>query len=396
MSSSLPFITLLPKREKSLINRHPWVFSGAIAKLPPKLANGDAVDVLAADGRWLGTGFYSPKSQISVRIFDFEAQGSAHTTAAYWAAKIANALHLRQQYVATAATNAYRLLHAEGDWVPGLIADVYANVLVVQIGTKGMQLIWPLLAEAFAALGFAHIYLKVDKGAHQVEGVTLAEGWAADKKPKGALQILENGLKFQVDILNGQKTGFFLDQRDARLLLKQYAPGRKVLNTFSYSGGFSIYALAGGATAAVSVDVSAEAIALADANAKLNGMEAQHTGITSDVFEYLDKMDETFDMIVLDPPAFAKRSADAQRAARGYKQLNLAAFRKIKQGGIVFTFSCSHHIDRDLFRKIVFSAAADSGRQVRILHQTTQSPDHPISIYHPEGEYLKGLVLEVS
>jgi 23S rRNA (cytosine1962-C5)-methyltransferase len=279
-------------------------------------------------------------------------------------------------------------VHAEGDYFPGLIIDAYNETAVVQFRTTGAWYLRETVRDALLSLGFKHVFSKSPAYSNWTQG------WLGDAGPQHTI-VLENGLKFSVDLIKGQKTGFFLDQRENRILLSTYSLNKKVLNCFSYTGGFSMYALAGGAKTVSSVDISKDAIENAKLNAEINGFTNRHEGIAADCFEYLRKIEEEFNLIVLDPPAFCKDIRSVPQASRGYKDINLSAMKKIKSGGILFTFSCSQHISRDLFQKIVFGAATDSGRKVRILHQLGQGPDHPINIYHPEGDYLKGLVLEV-
>lgn len=388
-------ITLRRGKEESLDRFHPWVFSGAVAVLPEGIVEGDDVRVVTHDGRLIGTGHFQIGS-IAVRILDF---GDTPLDAPFYASRLADALRLRQALgLVRNDNNAYRLVHGEGDFVPGLVVDVYGHTAVMQAHSAGIHRARNIIAAALVALPDAHIdnvYYKSD--------TTLP--YKADLAPvndyiigsySGSVAI-ENGLQFNIDWLKGQKTGFFLDQRDNRQLLRSLARGRKVLNTFCYTGGFSVYALAGGAQSVDSVDSSAKAITLTDANIALNfGIEAPHRSFAVDAFKFLDNMErDAYDMIVLDPPAFAKHRGAIRNALRGYQRINAAAIARIAPGGILFTFSCSQAISREQFRLAVFSAAASTGRKVRILHQLTQPADHPVNIYHPEGEYLKGLVLYV-
>ncbi len=382
-------------RDRSVINRHPWIFSGGVKQLPDA-QNGDIVQVLDNQGNRLAYGFFSPQSQIVCRLFEFTNQEIDFQTEAYWHRKIRVAYELRRQYVLHAQTNACRLLHAEGDFLPGVIADLYDDLVVIQLLVKGSEKIVPYLISGLQQLGVKYIYLKNKHNPGFREEVMLENGFLTNSILTEPKTILENGLKFTIDFEKGQKTGFFLDQRDNRALLQTYTQGKKVLNAFSYTGGFSVYALAGGAAEVHSVDISKEAVQMAEENSILNfGKTPAHRAVAEDCFEYLKTTQEAYDVIVLDPPAFAKNARSVPNASRGYKELNLKAFKKIKPGGILLTFSCSQNIDRDLFRKIVFSAAADARRNVRILHQLTQPTDHPVNIFHPEGEYLKGLVLHV-
>ncbi|RYD83340.1 MAG: class I SAM-dependent rRNA methyltransferase [Sphingobacteriales bacterium] len=392
-----PILQLKPKRDKAILQRHPWIFSGALAK-PVKAEEGDIVEVQSADGKILGYGFFSSKSQISCRMFEWNDNEIApdFETVDYWQNKLQKAYNLRKSQVISHETNTYRLIHAEGDFLPGLIIDIYANVAVAQILIKGIEKRKAFLAEALYALGFQNVFVKAKSSSHVLEDIEAQSGWL-NGEAISPLEVVENGLRFEVDFIEGQKTGFFIDQRVNRELLRTFSQGKKVLNTFSYTGGFSIYALQGGATEVHSVDISADALRVCDRNVGLNFPGIQnHKSIAADCFNFLKDMPENeYDIIVLDPPAFAKHARAVDNASRGYKQINLQAFRRIKPGGLLFTFSCSQNISSDLFQKIVFGAAADSHRNVRIIHQLHQPADHPINIYHPEGEYLKGLVLWV-
>lgn len=386
-------IILRSGRERSIINRHPWIFSGAV-KTMPAAAEGEIVAVRTNNMDLLGYGFFSSESQIVCRLFEFGKE-EKNIDQDYWTRKIERAYTLRKEEVIRSNTNCYRLLHAEGDFLPGIIADVYHETASVQILIKGTELIKDMLIAAIMQVsGAQHVFMKTKKSSRIIENINTSNAWI--HAPENAENIcLENGLRFKVDVENGQKTGFFIDQRDNRQLLRQQSQGKKVLNTFSYTGGFSVYALAGGASLVHSVDISKEACRLCDENIALNFPGANHQSFAEDSFSFLKNMEEQYDIVVLDPPAFAKNARAVNNAARGYKELNLAAIRKIRSGGLIYTFSCSQNIDRDLFRKIVFSAAADAQRNVRIIAQFTQPADHPVNIYHPEGEYLKGLLLQV-
>ncbi len=390
-----PILTLKPDREKSVLNFHPWIFTGAVKHLASEAVHGDLIAVQTHQKKLLGYGFYDAHSQIVCRMVEISPQPIA-PQASYWAEKLKQAYQIRQNFVTSPATTAYRLLHAEGDFLSGVIIDIYGKVAVMQLLIKGTQKIAPDLIAGLQALGFEHIYLKNKEITQRLEGIEQSSGWLTAPF-EAPLQVLENGLKFEIEVEKGQKTGFFIDQRDNRQLLKQYAEGKKILNTFSYTGGFSVYALAGQAREVVSVDISKDAIAMCEKNIALNfGENAPHQAIAEDCFDFLkNTQPDEFDIIILDPPAFAKNKRAVANASRGYMSLNELGIRRVKKGGLVFTFSCSGNIDRDLFRKIVFTASAESGRKVRILHQLTQPADHPINIYHPEGEYLKGLVLQV-
>jgi len=374
-------------RDKSVRNRHPWIFSGAVEKAEDA-RSGDITAVTTAEGERLGFGFYDPHSQIVCRIFHFGVVHDDFESDRYWRIKIENAYVLRKKLILSELTNCYRLIHAEGDGFPGLIADVYAGAAVLQCLTPGTELRKGVFAKAFKELGFENIFIKNSTGGK-------AEGsWDAGRG-EGLIEVRENGLRFLVDVEKGQKTGFFLDQRENRKLASEVSRGRRVLNLFSYTGGFSVAALSGGALEAVSVDVSEAALELCEKNVRLNFPEARHITVAEDCFQYLRNVETAYDMIVVDPPAFAKNRGAVNQAARGYKDLNMIAIKKAAPGGLIFTFSCSQHISADLFQKIVFGAAVDAGREAKILQRLQQPADHPVSIYHPEGEYLKGLLLRV-
>ena len=389
-------IVLKKGREKSVLNRHPWIFSGAVAELPYG-ENGEIISVFSSDKKWLGYGFLDPSSQIICRLFEFSQEEIDVTSADYWYNKIKQAFDLRKKYIIADKTNCFRLIHAEGDFFPGLIIDIYDSVAVIQLLIKGTEKIKDFIIDSLKKIGFYNVYLKNKISANVLEKVTTENGWLVSKIDSTSITVKENGFQFKIDIEKGQKTGFFIDQRENRKLVKEYSAGKNVLNAFSYTGGFSVYACAGNASRVDSVDSSKDASLLCDENIRLNfGERAPHHLFTSDVFEFLRQTTSNYDLMIIDPPAFAKNARSVPNAARGYKDLNHQCFKKINKEGILFTFSCSQHIDRDLFRKIIFSAAADARRDVQILHQLTQPIDHPISIYHPEGEYLKGLVLKVS
>ncbi|MDP3927650.1 MAG: class I SAM-dependent rRNA methyltransferase [Bacteroidota bacterium] len=386
-------LVLKSGRERSLLNRHPWVFSGAVKTLP-EAQNGDIVEVRTNHNELLGFGFFAPNSQIVCRVFEF-TDSYIKIDENFWFKKMQNAFLLRKRLLNFEQTNCYRLLHAEGDFIPGIIVDIYNQVAVVQLLIKGMERISTQLFAGLNQLGFTHIYLKTKQSTQLLEQVEQESKWVGEAQAM-PIRVLENGVPFEVNVETGQKTGFFLDQRDNRQIVGNWAAGRKVLNTFSYSGGFSLYALQAGARLVHSVDSSKEAIALCNANVSLLKNANVHESFTQDCFEFLIASETGFyDIIILDPPAFAKNARAVPNATRGYKNLNALGFQKIKPGGLILTFSCSQHIDKELFRKIVFGAAAESRRNVRILQQLSQPQDHPINIFHPEGEYLKGLLLQV-
>ena len=390
-------IFLKPKKEESLLRFHPWVFSGAIASIKGKPEEGDLVEVYGADHKLLGVGHYQIGS-IAVRILSFQP---AVIDKAFWAEKIRIAYELRRALglAEVADNNTCRLIHGEGDHLPGLVIDVYGTTAVIQAHSVGMHYARRVIAEALKEVSgnvLQNIYYK-SEGSLPFKAELGNENEYLLGRDTGEEHIaIEKNLYFYVDWIKGQKTGFYIDQRENRLLLEQYVSERTVLNMFCYTGGFSVYAMRGGARMVDSVDSSAKAISLTQKNIELNFPgDPRHQTFAADAFDYLGKMDDRYDLIILDPPAFAKHRNVIRNALLGYRKLNAIAFEKIKPGGIIFTFSCSQVVSKNDFRLAVFSAAAQSGRQVRILHQMTQPADHPVNIYHPEGEYLKGLVLEV-
>lgn len=390
-----PVITLRRGKEESLRRFHPWVFSGAIASAPENLEEGDIVEVRSSDGTPLGVGHYQIGS-IAVRMLSDEI---IEINREYYFNRLNNALRLRKALgLLRDDNNAFRLVHGEGDFLPGLIVDVYGQTAVVQAHSVGMHYARDIIAECLVSLPAASL-----RNVYYKSETTLP--YKASLDPQNDYIIgsydtdiaVENGLKFRVDWLKGQKTGFFVDQRDNRSLLRHFARGRRVLNMFCYTGGFSVYALSGGAALVHSVDSSAKAVSLTRDNVRLNfGDDAPHEAFAEDAFKYLAEMKEgAYDLVVLDPPAFAKHRGAIKNALRGYQKLNARAMEKMPEGSILFTFSCSQAVSKEQFRLAVFSAAAQVGRRVRILHQLTQPADHPINIYHPEGEYLKGLILYI-
>ena len=387
-------IILKPKKEESLLRFHPWVFSGAIMRIDGKPAEGDLVEVLDCNKNFLAIGHYQIGS-ISVRVVTFEKQ---NVDEHFWADKIKKAYNLRTSIGLISQTNnTYRLIHGEGDSLPGLIIDVYNDTAVMQAHSVGMHHIRETLAKVIVAVipEVKNVYYKSETTLPFKAPVDPEDGYLIGSDSKNYIGT-ENGLKFGVDWLRGQKTGFFVDQRDNRSLLEAYSKGKSVLNMFCYTGGFSVYAMRGGATLVHSVDSSAKAIELTDRNIELNFPgDNRHAAYAEDAFKYLNANEKKYDLIILDPPAFAKHRDAVRNALKGYKRLNARGFEAIKPGGILFTFSCSQVISKEQFRLAVFSAAAESKRNVRILHQLSQPADHPINIYHPEGEYLKGLVLWV-
>ena len=396
-------VVLKPRKEESLLRFHPWVFSGAIGKIilgksyphdAPQ--EGEIVQVADSTGKVLAVGHWQVGS-IAVRILAFGVEELAPT---FWQDRISAAWQLRQSLgLVRADNNTFRLIHGEGDFLPGLVVDVYGDTAVMQAHSVGMHVSRKEIAQAIIACVpvVKRVYYKSDdtlpfKAPVEGEKVGYLIGAADDD----AFWATENGLDFRIDWLNGQKTGFFVDQRENRSLLEHYSRGRDVLNMFCYTGGFSVYALRGGAKSVTSVDVSAKAVELVKDNVARNFPQAaNHSAVAADAFDFLNAEDKKYDLIVLDPPAFAKHRDAIQNALRGYRRLNAKGIEKIKPGGILFTFSCSQAIDKEMFRLAVFTAASQVGRKVRILHQLHQPADHPINIYHPEGEYLKGLVLYV-
>ncbi len=397
---SYPVIKLRRGKEESLGRFHPWVFSGAIAALPDGLEEGDVVSVIAADGTPMGVGHYQIGS-IAVRMLSFDAATTIDEE--YYRERLADALRMRRVLgLRRDGNNAFRLVHGEGDFLPGLVVDVYGDTAVVQAHSPGMHYARHTIAKVLTEMpdaGIHNIYYKSETTLPYKARLDPVNDYLIGHADTDV--AIENSLKFHVDWLRGQKTGFFVDQRDNRALLGKYATGRRVLNMFCYTGGFSVYALAGGAASVTSVDSSAKAISLTDANVALNqGGDAtaagRHRSEATDAFKFLQNMDgSAYDLIILDPPAFAKHHSAVRNALQGYRRLNARAIEKIAPGGILFTFSCSQAVSREQFRLAVFSAAAQCRRRVRILHQLTQPADHPVNIYHPEGEYLKGLVLYI-
>jgi len=387
-------VFLKPKKEESLQRFHPWVFSGAIQYVDGKPAEGELVEVYASNKTFLAIGHYQIGS-IAVRVITFT---QVVIDAQFWYDKVVSAYNLRQSIgLISINNNTYRLIHGEGDTLPGLIVDVYDDTAVMQAHSVGMHLIRRTLAEAIVKHipGVQNVYYKSETTLPFKAPVNPEDGYLIGKDTKSYL-ALENGLKFQVDWLRGQKTGFFVDQRENRALLEMYAKDKNVLNMFCYTGGFSVYAMRGGAKLVHSVDSSAKAIELTDKNITLNFPgDNRHASFAEDAFKFLNANQHQYDLVVLDPPAFAKHRDALRNALKGYKRLNAKGIEQIKPGGILFTFSCSQVVTREQFRLAVFSAAAETGRNVRILHQLSQPADHPVNIYHPEGEYLKGLVLYV-
>ncbi len=392
-------VILRSGKDEAVRRYHPWIFSGAIKKTIGPSYDGVHAEVFSNQDEYLGCGIYQDAT-IAVRLLAFAPERPTQFDQEFWNQKIQLAYELRQLAGLDnhPETNVYRLVHGEGDHIPGLIIDHYNGNLVIQVHSTGLYGYIDAIAEALKRAYGPSIKSIYDKSRE-----TLPETFWSDRSPKGFLfgeasqvEVKENGLRFYIDIISGQKTGFFIDQRENRKLLMRYCKGKRLLNTFCYSGGFSVYGLAAGASEVHSLDSSAKAMELTSKNIDLNfGPEANHTSITNDTVQYLKNTDEKYEVIVLDPPAFAKHVHVKHNAIQGYKRLNQTAIEKIQPGGILFTFSCSQVVDLNLFRSTVMSAAILAGRKARMLHQLTQSPDHPVNMFHPEGQYLKGLVLVI-
>ncbi len=404
-------IILHPGKDKPVRGRHPWIFSGAVARVEGEPAGGDVVDVADAGGHWLARGYYNPRSQIVVRLLTWQA-GEA-VDAVFWRDRLAAAVAMRGELGLAPATDAYRLVHAESDSLPGLVVDRYGDWLVVQFLTLGVEvrreLLLSLLAELVAPAGIVE---RSDAAVRRQEGLPLRSGLVWGLPPPADLEIREHGLRFPADLIGGQKTGFYVDQRENRRIVGAHAAGRRVLNAFSFTGAFGVYALAGGAAHVTNVDSSYEALAGAEVALRLNGYDPdrQAEAICGDVFQVLRTYRDEgrqFDLVILDPPKFARSKAELDGAARGYKDINLLGLRLLRPGGLLATFSCSGLVTPDLFQKIVFGASVDaanyaggfagrrSGGDVQVLAKLSQGPDHPILLSFPEGEYLKGLLCRV-
>ena len=388
-------VILRKGKEESLKRFHPWIFSGAVHHIEGEPAEGDIVEVLNSEGKFIALGHWQIGS-IAVRVLTFKRQ---EIDAEFWKKRLASALDVRRSIgvAGTDYNNMYRLVHGEGDNLPGLIIDIYGKNAVMQAHSVGMHVCRMQIAEALKAVmgdDLKAVYYKSETTLPYKASLGQENGFILGESDDNV--AVENGLKFHIDWLKGQKTGFFVDQRENRALVEKYAYGRKVLNMFCYTGGFSVYAMRGGAELVHSVDSSAKAVDLVNANIELNFPgDKRHEAFAEDAFRYLDEMDGKYDLVILDPPAFAKHKDALKNALRGYTKLNARALEKMPSGSILFTFSCSQAVNKDQFRMAVFTAAAMAKRKVRILHQLHQPADHPINIYHPEGEYLKGLVLWV-
>ena len=388
-------IYLKHRKDESLKRFHPWIFSGAVHHMDKGIAEGDTVRVITAEGNCIAVGHYQIGT-ITVRVLSFE---DTTIDEGFWKGRIEKALAVRESIGIANSTdnNTYRLVHGEGDSLPGLVIDCYGSTAVMQAHSVGMHVCREQICKALVdVMGnrIQNVYYKSETTLPFKAELGQENGFIYGSTDNNT--AVENGLEFHVDWLKGQKTGFFVDQRENRSLLEHYAKGKSVLNMFCYTGGFSVYAMRGGAKMVHSVDSSAKAIELTDLNVNMNFPgDNRHESFCDDAFKYLDENDKKYDLIVLDPPAFAKHRMALHNALKGYTRLNTKGMQRIKPGGILFTFSCSQAVSKDNFRNAVFTAAAQAGRNVRILHQLHQPADHPVNIYHPEGEYLKGLVLYV-
>ncbi|MFH1084195.1 MAG: class I SAM-dependent rRNA methyltransferase [Chloroflexota bacterium] len=405
MTTSLGEIRLKPERSKSVRQRHPWVFSGAIASVRGGPAPGAIVDVVDAAGAFLARGYYNPRSQIVVRLLTWRPDEAVD--AAFWRARLQAAIARRAHLLADPTTTACRLVHAESDGLPGLIVDRYGDWLVLASLTLGIEqvkqelaaLLMELLASQRGGSALRGVYERSDVDVRAHEGLAQTTGVLAGDAPPTPLTILEDGLRFQVDLLRGHKTGFYLDQRENRRVVAGYCQGAEVLNGFGYTGGFAVYAARAGAARIVHLDSSADALAQAEANMALNGLTRPHDEyLVGDAFQVLRRLvaeGRTFDVVILDPPKFAFSRAQLERATRGYKDINMLGMRLLRPGGLLCTFSCSGLVSADLFQKVLFGASLDVGREARIVRSLAQAPDHPVLLTFPEGAYLKGLVLRV-
>ena len=388
-------VYLKPRKQESLLRFHPWIFSGALAGMDDGIEEGGVVRVITHEGQFIAVGHYQIGS-IAVRVLSFR---DITIDGAFWRSRLEAALLMRQRIgiADNPSNNTFRLVHGEGDNLPGLIIDCYGETAVMQAHSVGMHYCRQEICDALIdVMGgrIKNVYYKSETTLPYKAHLGEEDGFIHGRTDDNV--AVENGLKFRVDWLRGQKTGFFVDQRENRSLLEKYAMGKSVLNMFCYTGGFSVYAMRGGAKLVHSVDSSAKAIELTNANVALNFPDdSRHEAFCEDAFKYLDNNNDKYDLIILDPPAFAKHRGALHNALKGYTRLNVKGLERIRKGGILFTFSCSQVVTKDNFRNAVFTAAAQTGRKVRILHQLHQPADHPINIYHPEGEYLKGLVLYV-
>jgi 23S rRNA (cytosine1962-C5)-methyltransferase len=394
-----PAVTLKPGREKPVRQRHPWVYSGAIRRIPKTFADGDVVPVADAKGAWLAQGYLNRRSQIQVRLLSWDPDEAIDD--AFWRQRLAQAIRGRRD-LAGSGTNVYRLVHAESDYLPGLTVDRYADYLVLQAGTLGMDRRKRMIAAHLRELtGCAGVIERSDTAQRKQEGLPEASGLLAGEPPPPRVEVQENGLRFLVDLEGGQKTGFYADQRANRVRAAAYCAGKDILNVFSYTGAFGVYALARDAAHVINIDASIPALELGEENLRLNGFDpdVQAESLAGDAFQILRDWRAAdgprFDVIILDPPKLATSKRSVERALRGYKDINLLAMRLLRPGGVLVTFSCSGLIDAALFQKVIFGAALDAGRQVQILEWLHQGSDHPVAVTFPEGQYLKGLICRV-
>jgi 23S rRNA (cytosine1962-C5)-methyltransferase len=391
--NTLPRIILKRGKEKPVLRGHPWVFSGAVAKVEGEVFPGEAGEVYSQGGQFLGRGHINPRSQIIVRLL---TQKKDELGEEFFRGRISRAVVFRKDW-SRGKTNAYRVINGEGDFLPGLIVDRYRETLVLQCLTAGMDRLKEMLINLLVKeLRPQSIYERSDVATRNEEGLAESSGLLYGKDIPEWIEIEEQGCRFRVNVKKGQKTGFYLDQKENRFSLRELSKGKKILDCFSYTGAFSIHAASGSAKEVTLIDSSEEALAIAEQHFRLNRLEkVPHRSIRGDVFEIMRGLDPGYDIVILDPPPFAKKKGHLPSASRGYKDLNLWAFRLLNQEGLLFTFSCSHHMSWDLFQKIVFSAALDSGRSVQLIGRMGHPFDHPINICHPEGEYLKGLICRV-
>lgn len=384
-------VILKPGKEKALLNRHHWIFSGAIQSMP-SFEDGDILSVQSSKGEFLGWGYFNSKTSIAGRMLAFTPQDPLVTLKE----NVAKAIELRKQLFDPQVTNAFRLINGEGDFLPGLIVDKYADAIVLQITTLGMDKLRPYLIEILRELTPEKIvYEKSILPSRKEEGLPPVQQFHSQANCD-EIEIIENGHRFLVSLIEGQKTGFFLDQREMRAYVKKLAEGRKVLNCFSYTGGFSVYAAAGRADSVTSLDISEKAIIMAKNNLALNGFNGDnYTCIEADVFKWLRENPLDYNLIILDPPAFAKKQRDVNQACRGYKDINRLALQKMPSQSFLLTCSCSYHVDFQLFKQVVFQAASEAKRRVRIISSHLQAPDHALNLSQPEGDYLKSLLLYI-
>jgi len=385
-------VVLKPGKEKPIRNRHHWIFSGAVKELSDFI-DGSCLPVYSSQNELLGHGYFNRKATIVGRMISFDQTPPQEAVIQH----LEMAIAMRQSLFKDKETTAYRLVNGEGDLLPGLIIDSYGDVLVLQTGTLGMQTLLPVIVEwLINHLNPRSIYEKSLLATRREEGLKDQQGALHGEVPAGEIVIKENGLQFAVSILHGQKTGFFLDHREMRQQIRSLSEGKRVLNCFAYTGGFSVYAMAGGAVQVDSVDISAAAMQSAERNFSLNGFETKgHRFITADVFEFLREEPLNYDIVILDPPAFAKRQKDVVQACRGYKDINRIAIQKMAKGSILLTSSCSYHVNEELFQTVVFQAAVEAGRTVKIIGRHRMASDHPVNICHPESDYLKSLLLYI-